>query len=588
MKYKLLKETVDKYTAIEQILYNRDIEENEMYHYLYTTDEDINEPELLGKEKMMVASNILFRTIKENKKAIIIVDSDCDGFTSSAILINYLYDLYPQWIENNLDIFFHQGKQHGLEDCEELILHNNYSLVLVPDAGSNDIDCHKLLFDEGIKCIILDHHESKIPADYQYAIIINNNNEKDEYPNKAFSGAGITWQFCRFLDKVLNINNANNYIDLVALGNLGDVMSLKSIETKHIINKGIKEENIKNPFLKGMVKKNAYSIGNKITGWGIVFYVVPFINAVQRSGTQEEKELLFNAMLNHKASIEVPSIKRGHKPGDMETILEQALRVCTNVKARQTKAQTKGMEYLEQIIKEKDLMNKHKVLLLLIESGKIDAGIAGLCANKIMSKYQRPCCVLTKTDSEYQGSARGYEQSGIHNFKEICEQTNETSLTAGHQSAFGLGIPENNIVAFLEKTDIALKDMQSEPIYYVDYIYKNNDIKRENILDIANLDSLWGKDIPESLIAIEDLKITKDMIEVFEKTNLTLKIKIQNGIDIMLFNASKELCDKMKNNEGYIIINLVGKCNINEWSGKQTPQIFIEDMEIVDENKYLF
>ena len=388
-------------------------------------------------------------------------------------------------------------------------------------------------------------------------------------------------------------------------------MSLKSIETKHIINKGIKEENLKNPFFKGMIKKNAYSIGNQITGWGIVFYVVPFVNAVQRSGTQEEKELLFNAMLNHKANVEVPSIKRGHKPGDMETMLEQALRVCTNVKARQTKAQTKGMEYLEQIIKEKDLMNKHKVLLLLIESGKIDAGIAGLCANKIMSKYQRPCCVLTKTNIEseehlmfdpieecyikttdlitvYQGSARGYEQSGIHNFKEICEQTNETSLTAGHQSAFGLGIPEDNIAAFLEKTDIALKDMQSEPIYYVDYIYKNDDIKKENILDIANLGSLWGKDMPESLIAIKDLKITKNMIEVFEKTNLTLKIKTQNGIDIMLFNAQKELCDKMKNNEGYITINLIGKCNINEWGGKQTPQIFIEDMEIIDENKYLF
>ena len=78
MKYKLLKETLDKYTAIEQILYNRDIEENEMYHYLYTTDEDINEPELLGEKEMAAAASILLNSIKENKKAIIVVDSDCD------------------------------------------------------------------------------------------------------------------------------------------------------------------------------------------------------------------------------------------------------------------------------------------------------------------------------------------------------------------------------------------------------------------------------------------------------------------------------------------------------------------------------
>ena len=266
MKYKLLNETNKSYSAIQQILYNRGIKEEDMFHYLNTTDEDINEPESLGKEKMMVASNILLRTIKENKKAIIIVDSDCDGFTSSALFINYFHDIYPNWIEDNLDIFFHQGKQHGLEDCENLILENHYDLVIVPDAGSNDIDQHRHFFNEGIKCIILDHHEADIPATYEYAIVINNNNKNDEYPNKNFSGVGIVWQFCRFIDKVLNINNADNYIDLVALGNLGDVMSLKSIETKHIINKGIKEENLKNPFFKGMIKKNSFSIGSKVTG----------------------------------------------------------------------------------------------------------------------------------------------------------------------------------------------------------------------------------------------------------------------------------------------------------------------------------
>ena len=134
MKYKLLNETNRNYSAIQQILYNRGIKEEDMFHYLNTTDEDINKPELLGKEKMIMAATILLDTIKENKKAIIIVDSDCDGFTSSALFINYFYDIYPHWIENNLDIFFHQGKQHGLEDCENLILEKHYDLVIVPDA----------------------------------------------------------------------------------------------------------------------------------------------------------------------------------------------------------------------------------------------------------------------------------------------------------------------------------------------------------------------------------------------------------------------------------------------------------------------
>ena len=53
--------------------------------------------------------------------------------------------------------------------------------------------------------------------------------------------------------------------------------------------------------------------------------------------------------------------------------------------------------------------------------------------------------------------------------------------------------------------------MSDEPIYFVDYIYKGVDVQPQNILDIASLNDLWGKDMEESLITIEDLKVSKDM-----------------------------------------------------------------------------
>ena len=49
MKYKLIKPINDNYSTIEQILINRGIQLNEVYHYLHTTDNDINPPELLGE-----------------------------------------------------------------------------------------------------------------------------------------------------------------------------------------------------------------------------------------------------------------------------------------------------------------------------------------------------------------------------------------------------------------------------------------------------------------------------------------------------------------------------------------------------------
>ena len=73
------------------------------------------------------------------------------------------------------------------------------------------------------------------------------------------------------------------------------------------------------------------------------------------------------------------------------------MRVVTNVKNRQTKAQDNGLAIIEKMIEEQGLL-KHKVLLFLLEPGQVDKNIAGLIANKIMAKYQRPTCILTKEE----------------------------------------------------------------------------------------------------------------------------------------------------------------------------------------------
>ena len=73
------------------------------------------------------------------------------------------------------------------------------------------------------------------------------------------------------------------------------------------------------------------------------------------------------------------------------------MRVVTNVKNRQTKAQDSGLATIEKMIEEQGLLN-HKVLLFLLEPGQVDKNIAGLIANKIMAKYQRPTCILTKVE----------------------------------------------------------------------------------------------------------------------------------------------------------------------------------------------
>ena len=584
MKTKLYSKFDENTPMLNRVLINRGVPINELRHYMNTTDRDINDFLSLGEDDLKQAAVHLCNTIQEDKSCLIIVDADCDGYTSSAILINYLHHWVPSWTERKLKWFLHSGKQHGLSDCIEEAL--CYDLIICPDSSSNDYDYHQRLSDAGIPVIVLDHHEA--PEKSQYATIINN--QLSDYPNKDLSGAGVTWQFCRYLDNMLEDNYANELLDLNALGNCGDMMSMLSIETKHLINKGFLTENIKNPFIYHMAQKNAFKLGNEITPMGAAFYIVPFVNAMVRSGTQEEKDILFRAMLNHKAFEKTAEIKYNKPTGKEITIAERAISVCEAVKRRQTKVETDTMEFIEKKIKENNMMD-HKVLLFLLEPGQVDRNVAGLVANKIMAKYQRPCCILTRVDNEgilsFQGSARGCDKVGITKFKDICAATGYTMYEAGHQGAFGLGILEDNIENFVNATDLSLADMSDEPVYYIDHIFHGNNVDCNQVLEIANHPELWGSRMDEPYMMIEDLVVTNDMVNVYEKKTNTLKITLPNGLALIKFNITDDERDMFKG-DGCIRLNIVGQCRKNEWMGNVSAQMEIKDYDIITQSKYYF
>lgn len=584
MKTKLYSKFDENVPMLNRVLINRGVPINELRHYMNTTDRDINDFLSLGEDDLKQAAVHLCNTIQEDKSCLIIVDADCDGYTSSAILINYLHHWVPSWTERKLKWFLHSGKQHGLSDCIQEAL--CYDLIICPDSSSNDYDYHQRLNDAGIPVIVLDHHEA--PEKSQYATIINN--QLSDYSNKDLSGVGVAWQFCRYLDHMLEDDYANELLDLNALGNCGDMMSMLSIETKHLINKGFLTENIKNPFIYHMAQKNAFKLGNEITPMGAAFYIVPFVNAMVRSGTQEEKDILFRAMLNHKAFEKTAEIKYNKPTGKEITVVERAISVCEAVKRRQTKVETDTMEFIEKKIKENNMM-EHKVLLFLLEPGQVDRNVAGLVANKIMAKYQRPCCILTRVDNEgilsFQGSARGCDKVGITEFKDICAATGYTMYEAGHQGAFGLGILEDNIENFVNATDLSLADMSDEPVYYIDHIFHGNDVDCNQILEIANHPELWGSRMDEPYMMIEDLVVTNDMVNVYEKKTNTLKITLPNGLALIKFNITDDERDMFKG-DGCIRLNIVGQCRKNEWMGNVSAQMEIKDYDIITQSKYYF
>lgn len=296
-------------------------------------------------------------------------------------------------MKERIHYILHTGKQHGLIDTVEQIPEN--CLVILPDSSTNDVDQMRELLNRGCSIVCMDHHEADNYLEDEDNLVIINNQIIDGYTNKDLSAAGVVWQVCRAYDLIFETEYAEKYIDLAALGCLSDMMDYRSIETKAIVSLGLK--NIKSPFFYYMTEKNKYRIDTKMGGinyMSIAFYVTPFINAIVRSGTMEEKDLVFKSFLSMYAFEKIESGKRGHK-GELVPRVEEAVRIATNVKARQTKLQDSTMALLEKRIQSDGLSN-NSIIVLACEPGEVEKNIAGLVANKIQAKYQRPTLVLTK------------------------------------------------------------------------------------------------------------------------------------------------------------------------------------------------
>lgn len=581
MEYRLRAPEFPIYTPVEQVLVNRGIPYDQINHYLNTTDNDILDPRLIPH--LDEGAKMLIKHISQNDKVLIQVDSDCDGYTSAALLMNYLYCLFPSFVNNNISYRVHMGKQHGIIPDT---IPEDVKLVIAPDSSSNDYEAHEYLNLSGVDVLVIDHHE----ADHisKYACVINN--QLCDYPTKSLSGVAMVWKFCCYIDMLLKTDHAQQFLDLVALGLVADMMDVRDFETRRLINKGLQQ--IRNPYFRGAIDKDQFHFTNEITPIGVAFYIAPLINATTRVGTQEEKLMLFESMLDFRGYELVPSTKRGCK-GQAETRVEQACRNCTNIKSRQTKIRDNSLERIEQIIVNQNLLS-NKILIVQLDDLITDRNLTGLIANQLMSEYQRPVLILNKIENEdgtitWEGSGRGYDKSRLKDFRGFLENNKYVMYAEGHANAFGIGIKDEDISAFITSTNSALDGFDFTPIYNVDFIYKSDELTPDEVIDIAGMKSLWGQGVEEAEIAVEGIKVHKDNIRILSPDkNPTLKIMLPNGINFMKFRSSEEEYDKLYSELGYVTINIVGECERNIWNNKISPQVMIKDYEIVDRANYYF
>ena len=545
--------------------------------FLQPTNEYLSDPTLL--DNINQGALWLEETLnKEGSKILIIVDCDVDGFTSGAIMWNYIHAIAPM---QELAFMLHEHKQHGLEDCCQEILDSNinYDLIILPDSSSNDFKYHELLGERGIRCLVLDHHEVDEKIFSKYACIINNQ-LSERYTNKDLTGAGVAWQFCRYHESlgITGQHIANSLIDLAALGICGDMGSVLSMENRYIMHEGF--ANINNYFFESAVEKQSYSMGGVVNATTVAFYIVPMMNAMIRVGSMEEKQRLFMALVD--GHYQVPCNKRGAK-GTTEEVAIESLRECTNAKAKQGRITDQMVEKLEQKIFKYDLLENKILFVRLDGDDDFPSEINGLIAMKLAAKFKRPTIVTRLgPDGFDKGSIRNISDCELGDLKAFLIASGYFEYVQGHANAAGCCINDAQLRAFHEYANDALANINfNEGVYDVNFARTMYDKDLAALIfDLGSRPEVWGQGNPEPLIYVSDLYLDKSDIQVMGAKQDTVKIE-KNGVAFMKFRAL-DMIDEL-NRCNQIKLNVVGKANLNHWGGQTTPQLFIESYELVDD-----
>ena len=210
---------------------------------------------------------------------------------------------------------------------------------------------------------------------------------------------------------------------------------------------------------------------------------------------------------------------------------------------------------------------------------------------KVADKYKKPCILLKKYfDKEiglevFSGSARNINHSPIVDFKKVVNSTGFIK-GRGHANAFGIvALPVTEFNHVLESLNYILRDIVYDSTYNVDYIMDINDVNIKLIMDLEIFDNLIGQGIDEPIIAVEYIEMYRDEFVIFGKNEDTISFVI-NDIKYVQFKCKEGngLYDFLQNawsDDDCIKFTIVGKPSINDYNGIKTPQIVIEDVEII-------
>jgi single-stranded-DNA-specific exonuclease len=520
-----------------------------------------NPNSLLDMEKATLRT---IKSINLKEKIGIFGDYDVDGATSTALLGKYFTELQIPY-----EIYIPDRKKEGygpsIKSFEEFIK-NDVKIIFTVDCGTLSFDAIEYAKENNTDVIVLDHHQSEINLPKAFSVI--NPNRLDDKSNLQYlCAAGVTFMFLVSINRDLRIinwfkknkiNEPNliNYLDLVSLGTVCDVVPLIGLN-RAIVKQGLKIlKRKKNLGLKTLL--DICKIESNPSIYHLGFMLGPRINAGGRVGK-----------CSHGANLL------------LDTDPKNAFKLASELDQFNKERQMLEKDLLQKLLNETKDYSKDPVLVL--SGSNWHEGIIGIVAARLKDKFNKPVIIISVDDQIGKASARsiiGFDIGSVI----IAATQNEILLKGGgHKMAGGFSINIKNIEKFKEfvfrKFRSINEDITSDKPLYLDSVLSAAAINLDFYNKVNNL-APFGAGNPEPKFVIENLKTVNGKI-VGEKHIKSVLIGMDGSlIKTIAFNAADNDIGAylLKNNNK--TFNIAGKLSLNEWKGQSNVEFIIDDISV--------
>ena len=513
---------------------------------------------------MQKSTSRTIEAISKKEKIGIFGDYDVDGASSTALLGNYFCHL-------NLDyeIYIPDRKKEGygpsIKSFEELIS-KNVKIIFTVDCGTLSFEAINYAKKNNIDVIVLDHHQSEVKLPNAYSIV--NPNRLDDKSNLQYlCAAGVAFMFLVSLNRSLrSINwfkdnnftepNLINYLDLVSLGTVCDVVPLKGLN-RAIVKQGLKIIKLKrNLGIKTLL--DICKIESKPSIYHLGFMLGPRINAGGRVGKCSHGA---NLLLNKDP--------------------KNSFKLASELDQYNKERQMLEKDLLQKILNQAKNYLKDPVLIL--SGSNWHEGVIGIVASRLKDKFNKPVVIISLEGQIGKASARSIVGFDIGSVIIAATQENILLKGGGHKMAGGFSIKVENIKKF--KSFVFRKfrninlDLSGDRPLLLDSIIAPSAVNIDFYNKVALL-SPFGSGNPEPKFIIEDMKTIGGKIVGEKHIKSVLIGKDGSTIKSIAFNAAdNDLSAYLakKNNKTF---NIAGKLSLNEWKGQSNVEFIIDDISV--------